>query len=55
MKTPLLTPRWGAADAEIMAYPGGSPERFPRFKPGIGQNIALHGLPAARDLPTCAT
>ena len=50
-KSPLLSPQWGTVDEEIK-FP--SVEKNPEligspFKPGIGQHIAMHAAPIARD------
>ena len=45
-------PQWGTADAKIEVPP---PIKNPEltnvlpFKPGVGQNIAMHASPAARN------
>ena len=50
----LPRPRWGTKDAEIMLLSVNNPElsrvpSFSYFKSGVGQNIALHAIPTARN------
>ena len=46
--TLIVIPRWGTMDAEIMASLVATQDyqRFPLSKPAVGQNIALHAMPA---------
>ena len=47
----VLSPHWGTADADITVPSVENPEltNVLRLKPGVGQNIAMHASPTARN------